>query len=55
MQSIIRKINENKIMILAIMLSPIAMYFFNVVVKALFNTGTYLGTFLRYVYYYVVC
>ncbi len=55
MQSILKKLNEYKIMILAIMISPIAMYMFNVLVKVLFNTGTYLGTFLRYIYYYVVC
>ena len=46
---------ENKKIILGIILSPFAMYIFNIFVVFLFNVGTYFGTYLRYVYTNFVC
>lgn len=40
---------------LLIIVSPFTMFAFNVIVKFLFNSGTYLGTFFRYLYQIVVC
>lgn len=47
--------NKNKFNILLIILSPIIMMVFNVFVVTIFNTGTYIGTFFRYLYHIVVC
>jgi hypothetical protein len=47
MSSTIKYIVNNKGKILLIMFSPAIMYTMNVVVNALFNSGTYLGTFIR--------
>lgn len=46
---------ENKKIILGIILSPFAMYVFNILVAFIFNIGTYFGTYLRYVYSSFVC
>lgn len=56
MWSMIRKyVLENKLVILGIILSPLAMYLFNIFVSFTFNLGTYFGTFARYLYSLVVC
>lgn len=55
MHNILKSINENKKIIIGIMLAPIAMYLFNILVVSIFNMGTYLGTFIRHLYSTVVC
>ena len=40
--------------ILFVMFSPLIAYFFNVLIVSIFNTGTYVGNFLRYLYLYFV-
>ena len=47
MSSTIKYIVNNKGKILLIMFRPDIIYNMNEVVKALFNSGTYLGTFIR--------
>ena len=55
MHNIINIVINNKKMILEVLLLPLIVYASSVVMLATFNIGTYLGTFLRYIYYYVVC
>lgn len=51
----LKKITNNKKLILGILLAPIAMYTFNILAVFIFNIGTYFGTFLRHLYSIVVC
>ena len=46
---------KHKKTIIELLLLPVIAYVSNELILAIFNAGTYLGTFLRYVYYYVVC
>lgn len=55
MQNIIVKISDNKKTILEILFLPLIAYVCTILIQVLFNMGTYLGIFLRYIYYYVVC
>ena len=41
--------------VLAIIFLPIIMILFNSVVATIFNLGTFIGTFLRYIFNFVVC
>jgi hypothetical protein len=50
MSSTIKYIVNNKGKILLIIFSPAIMYTFNVVVKLIFNSGTYIGEFIRRVF-----
>lgn len=50
MSNAIKVIKENKYKILLIMFAPLMTYTFNILVKALFNSGTYLGSFIRGVF-----
>jgi hypothetical protein len=53
--SIENKITKNKKIILEIILAPITVYIANIIIITLFRLGNYLGTFLRNLYYIVVC
>lgn len=53
MQNLIK--TKGKWYILLIILSPLIMMMLNLLVVTLFNTGTYIGTFFRYLYHIVVC
>ncbi len=55
MHSIENKITKNKKIILEIILAPITVYIANIIIITLFRLGNYLGTFLRNLYYIVVC
>ena len=58
MQNIINKfVSKNKYfkVVLAIKFLPIIMILFNSVVATIFNLGTFVGTFLRYIFNFVVC
>lgn len=58
MQNIINKfVSKNKYfkVVLAIIFLPIIMILFNSVVATTFNLGTFVGTFLRYIFNFVVC
>ena len=48
-------LNDKVKIILEVLLVPVIIYFSGVFALATFNAGTFLGTFLRYIYYYVVC
>jgi len=50
MPNAIKYIVENKNKILLIMFSPAMTYIMNVLVKTIFNSGTYLGSFIRGVF-----
>ena len=50
MSSTLKYITENKIKILLIMFSPAMMYIFNILVNTIFNSGTYIGSFIRGVF-----
>jgi len=54
-QSIGKKILKNKKIIMQIISAPIAIYIANILIITLFRLGNYLGTFLRNLYYIVVC
>ena len=53
---IIKNIESNRIVkvILFILLSPFIAMFLTLILKTLFNLGTYLGTFLRFLFDIVV-
>lgn len=53
MQDLVKK-HKNKLSILLIIVSPIIVAVCNVLVLAIFNLGTYVGTFLRFLYKVVV-
>ncbi len=53
MQNLIKN-SKHKLYIILIISSPIIMMIFNILVLTIFNIGTYLGTFLRYLYHIVV-
>ena len=55
MRNIIVKISNYKKTILELLFLPLMVYISTVLIQVLFNMGTYLGIFLRYIYYYVVC
>jgi len=50
MSNVIKVLKENRKTILLIMFAPAMTYIFNVLVKAIFNSGTYLGSFIRGVF-----
>lgn len=45
---------NNKLLIVSIILSPLIFYCANVILLAVFNFGTYCGTFLRGVFNLVI-
>ena len=47
MSALINYISNHKLVILAIMFSPLIMYLFGILINASFNLGTYLGTYIR--------
>lgn len=55
MRSIINLIKENKKVIIGVSISPFVMYSFSVLAVSLFKLGTTLGTFIRHLYFIVVC
>ena len=55
MQNIINKISNKRKLIIGIILLPVMLYVLNILMITIFNIGTYMGTFLRYLYLYVVC
>ena len=55
MHNIINIVINNRKVILGVLLLPLIVYSSSAIMLATFNAGTYLGTFLRYIYYYVVC
>lgn len=55
MRNIVNTVLDKKKVILEVLLLPIAIYIANTLALAIFNAGTILGTFLRYIHYYVVC
>jgi hypothetical protein len=50
MSDTLKYIVNNKEKILLIMFSPAIMYTFNILVKTLFNSGNYIGSFIRGVF-----
>ena len=54
MRSKIRYIVDKRKTIIGIILSPIILYVLNILATCVFNLGTYLGTFLRNLYFIVV-
>lgn len=55
MRSTLEMIMVRRKLVIEILLLPIIVYTSGVLMLSTFNLGTYLGTFLRYIYYYVVC
>jgi hypothetical protein len=50
MSSIINFVQKNKIIVLGIIFSPLIMYLSSILIKVVFNMGTYLGTFVRNIF-----
>ena len=55
MRNIISFISNNKKIVIGIILAPIAVYLISMLLTTIFRIGTYLGTFLRYLYFRIVC
>ena len=47
--------NKYKKILLIVILLPIIMILFNSIIATIFNLGTFIGTFLRYIYNFIVC
>ncbi len=47
MSSIVKYVSENKKLVLGIIFAPSIMFVFGTIVRAIFNMGTYLGTYFR--------
>jgi hypothetical protein len=55
MRNFLNVVNNNKKIIICIILAPIIVFILSVVLTAIFNFGTYFGTFIRNLYSLVVC
>lgn len=53
MRNILKSINNNKKIIIGVILAPIVMYILNIYIISIFNIGTYVGTFIRNLFNYV--
>ena len=53
MRNILKSINNNKKIIIGVILAPIVMYIKNIYIISIFNIGTYVGTFIRNLFNYV--
>ena len=53
MRNILKTMNDNRRIIIGVILAPIIMYIFNIYIISIFNIGTYVGTFIRNLFNYV--